>query len=161
MTANHPDSACATAFSSLTYAPLQTSSPPASKGVYVIRVSCLGVPIPQVLEASKATIRRLRWPMVEKKALSRLDRLARVEGCPILYIGSAGTAESSKHTLRGRYEDFGGRHTIMLPLWTLLYHQWALEYGWITDPAPSTLERNLKTMYRDLHGGKLPALVER
>ncbi len=161
MTVSHPDSACASKFGGFTYQPLQTATPPASKGIYVIRVSRPGAPISQILKGSHAAIERLRWPMVQKQARSRLDRLARIEECPIVYIGSAGTAESSRHTLKGRYDDFGGRHTVMFPLWTLLFHQWELEYGWVTDPAPALLEASLKTQYRQLHDGKLPALVAR
>ena len=161
MHANHPDSVCATTFDSFTYQPLQAASPPASKGVYVIRISRPGAPIPDVFRASKAAIERLRWPMVEKHAVSRLDRVARIADCPILDIGSAGTAESSKHTLKGRYEDFGGRHTIMFPLWSLLFHEWELEYGWVADSAAAQLEIRLKSRYRDIHEGKLPALVSR
>ncbi len=108
-----------------------------------------------------AAIRRLKWPMVEKMLLGRIPRLADLGECPLIYIGSAGTLAKSKNTLRGRHREFGYRHTAMYPLWTLLYFEWELEYGWRIVDNPGELEQQLKERYRGIHGGRLPALVAR
>jgi len=49
----------------------------------------------------------------------------------------------------------------MYPLWALLYFGWELEYGWVEDEKPAELEETLKRRYRQVHRGKLPALVDR
>jgi hypothetical protein len=144
-----------------TFQPIDKASPPAEKGIYVIRVAKAGQPIEGIIEAVKALTRQLHWPLVEKKALNRMRRLERIASCPILYIGAAGPSERSKHTLEGRYRDFAGRHTIMLPLWALAYFGWQLEYGWLATSSAAPQEASLKSQYRFLHAGNLPALVSR
>ncbi len=93
--------------------------------------------------------------------LNRIDRLTHIGECTILYVGSAGTLTESRNTLRGRYEEFAGRHTIMLPLWALLYFGWSLEYGWKIEDTANIAEAQLKQMYQTHHNGKLPTLVNR
>jgi hypothetical protein len=48
----------------------------------------------------------IAWPMLEKKVLSRINRLNRMSQCPIVYIGSAGTRAGSNNTLADRYREF-------------------------------------------------------
>ncbi len=98
---------------------------------------------------------------IGKKMSNRIERLKKVKVCSIVYIGSAGTGTESNHTLLGRYEDFAGRHTVMYPIWALLYSGWDLEYGWVQNKTPNILERRLKLKYKELHKGELPALVKR
>jgi hypothetical protein len=103
----------------------------------------------------------LAWPKVGNKVLSRVKRLEKIDRCPTIYIGSAGTRAKSKHTLQGRYEDFAGRHTAMYPLWALLYFGWELEYGWRIEAHPEIAEAQMKETFRHYHQGQLPALVQR
>lgn len=49
----------------------------------------------------------------------------------------------------------------MYPLWALLYFDWELEYGWLEDSNPASVEVNLKQSYKQNHAGKLPAIVDR
>ena len=140
---------------------MRASNPPESKGVYVIRVKGKGKPVKQVIEDAMECIRQLNWPLVGKKMSDRIERLQKVNVCSIIYIGSAGTGTESKHTLFGRYEDFAGRHTVMYPVWALLYSGWTLEYGWVQSRQPKVLEWQLKVKYKGLHDGELPALVRR
>jgi len=157
---NHQDQACASLFAYFTFAPIQHAQPPKSKGVYVIRVVFRGQPVVDVRSAAENAVISLHWPMVEKKVCSRLSRMNRIAHCPIIYIGSAGTGDTSKHTLHGRYKDLSGRHTAMFPVWALLYHHWKLDYGWLEASATREMEAELKKGYLALHGS-LPALVQR
>jgi hypothetical protein len=159
--APHHDKQCRSLCRQFTFAPLQTAKPPRSKGVYIIRVLRRGKPTSAVIEGCIKAVAKLEWPMVEKKVTNRLQRLKRVSSCSVIYIGSAGTSEKSKHTLFGRYRDFTGRHTAMFPLWALLPSGWAFEYGWLEAPHPAEVEADLKERYRKLHKGSLPALVQR
>jgi len=99
--------------------------------------------------------------MVSDHILSRIKRIENVSQCPVIYIGSAGTRQDSKNTLRGRYKEFSQRHTAMYPVWALLYFGWELDFGWEEGDSPRDAEDDLKQKYAILHSGKLPALVER
>jgi hypothetical protein len=76
-------------------------------------------------------------------------------------MGSAGTRQDSKNTLARRYKEFSGRHTAMYPLWALIYSGWELEFGWIETSHADETEKELKARYKQKHGDKLPAIVER
>jgi hypothetical protein len=152
---------CFALFDEFTFADMRIAEPPALRGVYAIRIRQRGRPLTTVIEQAHILIARLNWPIVTKKAHSRIDRIARISDCATLYIGSAGTYTDSKNTLRGRYSEFAGRHTIMFPLWALLMCGWELEYGWKATEAASEEEVRLKTYYRHLHQNRLPALVHR
>jgi len=157
----HPHERCEGLFTDFTFQDLRTAEPPQRKGVYVIRVKQQGEPVEDIVEHVTQIVHTLAWPIVANKMLTRIDRLNRIASCPVIYIGSAGTRPSSKYTLAGRYRDFGGRHTAMYPLWALLYSGWELEYGWKEEDQPGDLEEELKEEYRHIHGGTLPALVQR
>lgn len=152
---------CGDIFSRFMFGDMRASNPPESKGVYIIRVKGKGKPVKQVIEDAMECIRQLNWPLVGKKMSNRIERLQRLSVCSVVYIGSAGTGAESKHTLLGRYEDFAGRHTAMYPIWALLYSGWELEYGWVQSSKPKILEGQLKSRYKELHKGELPALVRR
>jgi hypothetical protein len=156
-----PQERCDALFTGFTFQDLRTAEPPDRKGVYVIRVKQQGQPIKDIVQRVNQIVHTLAWPIVGNKMLARIDRLNRIASCSVIYIGSAGTRPSSKHTLAGRYSDFGGRHTAMYPLWALLYFGWQLEYGWKEDDRPADLEEQLKEQYRRIHDGRLPALVHR
>jgi len=150
---------CANLFSDFTFQDIRTSSPPKRKGVYVIRVKRKGKHVTEIVEQMEHVIQHINWPRVGKKMLNRIKRLEKINLCPVIYIGSAGTRQDSKHTLKGRYEDFSMRHTAMYPIWALLYWGWDLEYGWIVGENSASLEEHLKQRYKESHNGKLPALV--
>ncbi|HEY0605150.1 MAG TPA: hypothetical protein VGD58_19685 [Herpetosiphonaceae bacterium] len=157
----HDAASCDEIFSQFTFTDIRDAHPPAERGVYVIRVQKRGAPVPDVVQHAKAAIQRLNWEMAAKKMLSRIHRLEKIGECPLIYIGSAGTRADSRNTLHGRYQEFAGRHTIMFPLWALLYFGWDLEYGWKIENTPDTAEASLKQMYQAQHNGSLPALVHR
>jgi hypothetical protein len=152
---------CNRLFSDFKFEDIRRSLPPKKKGVYIIRVKHIGTPPQKVVEQVKQVILALNWPLVGEKMLDRVKRIERVNQCPVIYIGAAGSQSSSKYTLHGRYKDFAGRHTAMYPLWALLYFGWELEYGWIEDESPATAESKLKERYKQEHGGSLPAFVYR
>jgi len=62
--------------------------------------------------------------------------------------------------LKGRYQEFSGRHTAMYPIWALLYFGWELEFGWKEEEDPRNAESKLKQKYAERHNNKLPALVK-
>ncbi len=155
------DVCCTALFSEFTFQDIRVATPPDRKGVYVIRVRREGEPIEDILLEVGRVIERLAWPAVGEKMLDRVGRLRRVGECPVVYIGSAGAQRGSRNTLRGRYKEFGGRHTAMFPLWVLVYFGWDLEYGWLEEEEPARVEAELKERYREIHGGRLPALVNR
>ena len=152
---------CGNLFSDFKFKDIRMAQPPENKGVYVIRVKKRGSPIEEVVRRAKQVIDQLDWTIVSEKMFNRIERLENVKQCPVIYIGSAGTRSSSEHTLKGRYKDFGGRHTAMYPLWALLYFGWELEYGWKEEAQCARLEKSLKKSYKRAHKGKLPALVYR
>jgi len=158
---NSEGACCDELFSHFTFQDIRIATPPERKGVYIIRVKQRGNPIEKILQQVRTIVERLNWPQVSKKVLNRVGRLQKIDSCPVIYIGSAGTRQESEHTLKGRYADFSGRHTVMYPLWALLYFGWELEYGWAEEEKPAELEETLKRRYRQVHGGKLPALVDR
>lgn len=152
---------CDKLFSGFTFQDLRIAAPPYSKGVYAIRIRKRGKPPPEIASQIKALIDGLAWPVVGDFVLGRITRLERIGHCSIIYIGSAGTHTGSSNTLRGRYEEFAGRHTAMYPLWALVYFGWELDFGWVEAKDAASDERELKNRYKVKHGGKLPALVER
>jgi hypothetical protein len=158
---SHDFAHCDRIFSAFTFTDIQIAKPPEQRGLYVIRVKQQGMPVRSIVQQAAAVIQQLQWSIVEAKMLNRIDRLTNIGECTILYIGSAGTRTESRNTLRGRYEEFAGRHTIMFPLWALLYFGWSLEYGWKIEDTANVAEAQLKHMYQTHHNGKLPALVNR
>jgi hypothetical protein len=157
----HDHAQCNELCAPFTFTDIRAAEPPEQRGVYIIRVKQQGTPVIEMMQQAEAIVRQLQWPMVERKMLNRLHRLHQISECPLIYIGSAGTRTESRNTLRGRYEEFAGRHTIMFPLWALLYFGWNLEYGWKIEDTPNTAEAELKRGYQAQHSGKLPALVQR
>lgn len=156
---NHPAVQCDTLFTNLEFSDIRTASPPSRKGVYVIRVKRRGAATDAIIEHVAQLVAQLNWPVVGNKIQSRISRLANISDCPIIYIGSAGTRAGSDNTLKGRYEEFSGRHTAMYPVWALLLFGWQLEYGWWVVDEPARIEAELKLKYRAQHNSKLPALV--
>jgi hypothetical protein len=155
------DDCCSDLFAGFTFQNIRTASPPNRKGVYVIRVRRRGQSPDDVLQQAAYAVDRLNWPLVGRKMSNRTRRLREITECPVIYIGSAGTRATSRHTLKGRYADFAGRHTAMYPLWALLYCGWDLEYGWKEQEDPAALEASLKQAYKQRHRDALPALVSR
>lgn len=152
---------CNDMLSAFTFTDIRAAQPPEQRGLYVLRIAQQGTPIPDVVRQAEAVIQRLQWPMVENRMLNRMHRLERIGECPVIYIGSAGTRTESRNTLRGRYQEFAGRHTIMFPLWALLFFEWKIEYGWKVEQTADTAEAQLKQQYQAYHQGRLPALVQR
>ena len=153
--------ACKNLFTAFCFRDLRFAEPPDMKGVYVIRVRQEGLPVDSVLSGVRHVVKSLNWPAVGEKIMDRTQRIMMIDDCPIIYIGSAGTNPKSKQTLQGRYNDFAGRHTAMFPLWALVYHHWDLKYGYRAVGDSGASEANLKSRYREIHGGRLPALVYR
>ena len=135
---------------------------PDKKGIYVIRTKEQGRNITEIIEQIKIPLEKLNWNLVAEYIEDRIRRLKNinVNKCPVIYMGSAGTTKTSKNTLRGRFDEFKTRHTIMYPLWLLIYFEWKLEYGWYLFEDPFGKEKNLKKKYKKIHGS-FPALVSR
>ena len=114
----------------------------------------------EIVKHVKPIVKQLKWKMVEKHILNRINRLKKIKQCPIIYIGSAGYRENSKNTLKNRYRELSERHTAMYPIWALLYFGWDLEFGWKEESNPKDAECQLKREYKNKHGDK-SALVER
>lgn len=153
---------CSTLFTDFTFQDLENADPPNEKGVYIIKVKSKSeVPPSVMIEKTRQLLSGIDWDFVKKFIMSRVERLDKIGNCPIIYIGSAGGQRGSKNTLRGRYREFSLRHTIMYPIWVLLYFKWKLEFGWKNSVKPKQEEEELKIKYRKLHNGRLPALVER
>ena len=156
------DSDCGDLFKEFVFEDLVEAKPPREKGMYVIRIKSRSDILPEaMISEAKQLIAKVGWKMLEKKMVSRIERLRRIGACPTIYIGSAGTQRGSRNTLKGRYNEFSGRHTAMYPVWGLLYFGWKLEFGWKKSDNPSLKEKTLKEEYRRTHQGNLPALVER
>ncbi len=156
------DSCCEDLFMEFVFEDLVEAKPPPEKGVYVIRIKNRSDSLPEaMISGAKQLIAKVGWTMLERKMVSRIERLRRIEACPTIYIGSAGTQRGSKNTLKGRYKEFSGRHTAMYPVWVLLYFGWKLELGWKKCSEPFLEEMKLKEKYQSAHQGRLPALVER
>jgi len=153
---------CATLFGEYEFQDLVRAEPPREKGVYVIRIKNRSDSLPEaMIREAKQLIAKVGWKMLEKKMVSRIERLRRIGACPTIYIGSAGTQHGSRNTLKGRYKEFSGRHTAMYPIWVLLYFGWKLEFGWKTCTQPSLEEKKLEEHYQRIHQRRLPPLVER
>lgn len=96
-----------------------------------------------------------------ESAIDRSVRLIRVPiqhgalTCPILYVGGSGR-------LRTRLDElaFGG-HTASHAIWPLLLNEWKLDIGWNESEDWRVDEAELKKLYRSLHGGLLPPLMDR
>ena len=156
------DASCSDLFKEFVFEDLVEAKPPREKGVYVIRIKKRSDSLPEaMISEAKQLIARVGWKMLEKKMVSRIERLRKIGACPTIYIGSAGTQRGSRNTLKGRYNEFSGRHTAMYPTWVLLYFGWKLEFGWKKCDDPSLEETKLKEGYQSIHQGRLPALVER
>ena len=153
---------CSTLFTDFTFEDLTSADPPDEKGVYVIKVKSRSEVSPNVMiEKARQLLSSISWNLVTEFIMSRVEYLSKIGNCPIIYIGSAGGQQGSKNTLKGRYREFSLRHTAMYPIWVLLYFNWKLEFGWKKSIRPKQEEKELKTKYRELHNGRLPALVKR
>ncbi len=151
---------CNNIFNDFSFTDLTQSEPPASRGVYVIRVKNRGVEVTEILNQYEHLLENFNWTLVKNFLNSRCSRLNNIYKCNIIYIGSAGTQRNSNNTLKSRYREFANRHTIMYPLWLLIYFNWKLEYGYFVCTEPAQLEQKLKRKYHEIHNN-LPALVIR
>lgn len=156
-----PLNCCNELFSDFKFCDLQDAEPPNRKGVYAIRIKKRGKDIKEIIAQSKQLINKVGWQLVSDFIFSRIERLERIDKCPIIYIGSAGTYSNSKNTLLKRYKEFSGRHTAMYPIWALIYFDWKLEFGWKEEKNAKKAEDKIKKLYKNQHGDKLPALVQR
>jgi hypothetical protein len=120
-----------------------------------------GRPVTEIVRQVKQLVKHLNWESVGKYTLDRISRLEKINRCPIIYIGSAGTHQNSKNTLKQRYQEFPGRHTATYPIGALLYFGWELELGWREEDNPGDVEKQLKRQYEQRHNNELPALVKR
>jgi hypothetical protein len=153
---------CGNLFSDFTFNDLVTVEPPKDKGIYVIKIREKNNVTPEsMIKETEQLVSKMGWTQVKEYIMGRVERLREIDECPVIYIGSAGTREESKNTLKGRYEEFSGRHTVMYPIWVLLYFGWKLDYGWKIIQKPREEECRLKKEYKKRHSGKLPALVIR
>jgi len=148
-------------FWDFTFGDLTSADPPDKKGVYVIRVRTPGMPPDEILQRLEPLISRFGWQMAEDYLRNRISRIQNIGDCPILYIGSAGTNPTSKHTLAGRYRDLTRRDTAQFPIWALLYFGWKLDFGWKVTGNPRDDEAELKAKYLNRGRRSPPALVVR
>jgi hypothetical protein len=148
-------------FADFTFEDITKANPPEEKGVYVIKIKKRGLPPDEIISQLTTNIAGLRWQLVQDYLTSRIARITNITGCPVIYLGSAGTNKKSRHTLAGRYRDLASRHPVQFPVWALLYSGWELEYGWKVSDEPKEMEVELKKEYRKRRKGRLPALVSR
>jgi len=149
-------------FEDFTFDDIRTARPPDEKGVYAIRIRSRGTDPEAILAALPPHIERLNREVAGDYRADRIGRIRKIGArCPIIYIGSAGTGKTSRHTLAGRYADLTRRHTAQYPVRALLYFGWELEFGWKVMENPKAAEAELKREYRKRQKGKLPALVAR
>lgn len=156
-----PRQCCGDLFADWVFSDIREARPEPKKGIYVIRVKQPGTPLDEILREADAALGRIGWQMLTESVSKRLRRMEKMDDCPLIYIGSAGTYSNSKNTLIGRYGDFTGRHTIMFPLWLLLYYGWKIEYGCKPFDEAMAEEGALKVQYRQKHRDQLPALCAR
>ena len=137
---------CDNLFPRFVFEDLRNANPPEKKGIYVIRVRNEGKSVKEIKDMVGKLVGSLNWSIVGDYMLDRISRITKIGDCPIIYIGAAGPGEKSKNTLKGRYEDFSGRHTAMYPIWMLLYFGWELEFGWkeCKNPKDEEVKRNIK-----------------
>ena len=150
---------CSYLFAKFRFQDLRSAEPPSQKGVYVIRVKERGKNPKQIIAQVKLFLEKLNWEMVGDFVTNRMSRLDRIVDCPVIYIGA--NQKRGKNTLKDRYTELANRHTIMYPLWVLIYYGWDFEFGWRVAENPESLEKQLKQQYQGLHGGNLPSLVKR
>jgi hypothetical protein len=150
---------CNHLFSEFCFQDLRSAGPPDQKGVYVVRTTRRGADIGQIIAQVQRLLHHLDWEIVEDFVINQMDRLKRITECPVIYIGA--NQNKGKNTLSDRYSELANRHTIMYPMWALIYHGWDFDFGWQVTSDPEALEGWLKQQYRALHEGKLPALVSR
>jgi len=158
---HNQENCCAGLYAEFKFEDLRSALLPKKRGIYVIKVRKEGNPAKEIVKPVKQIVENLKWKMVEKHILNRINRLKGINQCPTIYIGSAGYRENSKNTLNNRYKELSGRHTAMYPIWALLYFGWDLEFGWKEESNPKDAECQLKQEYKKKHGDELPALVKR
>lgn len=141
---------------------LDKNNIPEKRGIYVIRIKKEGSSINEIINQIDIILKRLNWNLVADHIDNRIQRLKKINfnKCPIIYIGSAGSKGRGGNTLRKRLDEFKNRHTIMYPIWTLIYFGWKIEYGCYISDEPSEEEENLKQSYTEIHRS-LPALVSK
>lgn len=140
---------------------LTRANPPDAEGVYVIQVRKPGKPPDEIMKNLESHPGHLKGQKVEKNLLKRIGRIQNIGDCPILYIGSAGTSQKSRHTLAGRYRDLTRRHTARFSVWALLHFGWELDFGWKATDNPGEVEAELRERYLNRGRRALPALVVR
>jgi len=154
---------CEQLFDDFQFADLRTANPPKQKGVYVIRIKQRGLTPSKIIREVKLVtsnyFNKLGWSIVEDFFDSRMSRLSRIDDCPLIYIGA--NRDTGKNTISGRYKEIAYHHTIMYPLWVLIYFDWDFDFGWKVNSKPEGFEEICKQKYRALHDGRLPALVEK
>ena len=133
---------------------------PGERGIYAIKIKEEGRNIDEIMNQIDIILKKLNWNIVANHIGNRIQRLKNIDPkeCPIIYVGSAGSKGQGKNTLRSRLDEFKNRHTIMYPIWTMIYFGWKLEYGWHISDEPLDEEKDFKQSYEKIHGS-LPALV--
>jgi len=149
---------CNDLFTEFEFQDLRSASPPDERGICVIRIKKEGSSVKEIVRQVKPLVKNLKWGLVEKYMLSRISRLEKINQCPIIYIGYAGSIDN-KGTLKKRYKEFCERHTVVYPLVALLYFGWDLEFGWKEEDDPKKAKSQLEQKYKEKHKNKLPALV--
>ena len=139
---------------------IRNVQPPQKKGIYLIRIKERGKDVRKIMRSASQIVKKLKWERVEKQINERIERLGKINECQVIYIGAAGIRKENKSNLKKRYENFSKLHTIMFPIWALVYFGWKLEFGWKETNKPEEAEEDLKQRYRDYHNNKLPALVK-
>jgi hypothetical protein len=152
---------CREIFGRFQFQNLPDARPPNKKGVYAIRFTLRGKGSSEIVAQVKQLVDTLGWPQVGEFVLGRVRRIERIGQCPIIYIGGAGSGSDSKSTLSHRLKEFSNRHTAMYPIWALVYFGWKLEFGWFVAENAGKAEKEIKQLYKQERGGRLPALVEK
>ena len=136
--------------------PIETANPPREKGVYVIRIKKAGNSdrLSETLSSLKLFFEKTEWERLRTWVGRRVARLNNYKesDCDIIYIGCGGKQQKKQGSIFDRHDGFVTGHTVMYPLWILLYHGWKIDLGWRVDYNASQLENNLRHSYYDLHG---------
>ena len=111
--ASNRSGCCLNLFDGFTFEDLTNAKPPGrkggkkGKGVYVIQIKSRTSEAPEVIVRKvRQLVSGLKWKLVKDYVMSRIGRLRKIGPCPVIYIGSAGTQQQSKNTLKHRYANF-------------------------------------------------------
>ena len=123
---------------------------PQTRGLYILRVRERGQSVEDVISSVPELLHEIHWPSLREYIKNRVTRLKQIGNCPVIYVGAG--------LLRDRFKAWQFCHTVMYPVWGLLWAGWKIDYGWLKHEKSQEGEKLLKQQYKNIHEC-LPALV--